>query len=263
MPDLSIASAAANTAPTHRWGRAVDDRVPFSPIATGAGSHAARAEDNVAAADSKAAAAGASAGKGDAADEDGITFGDLLDVINPLQHLPVISTLYREWTGDEIGPVAKVIGGGLFGGVLGAASSLVDAIVEETTGDDMGGHVMTALFGGDETEGDAPADTGTMVAQGESPPAPEAITTASTAAAAQADAAAKPAAKPAAMPSDLPGGAKADPAAPQLSPAAFEALMNSFGQDAAPASPSPASPGLPPVAYGTPATPGRLFDRAL
>ena len=27
--------------------------------------------------------------------EDGLTFGDILDVINPLQHIPVISTIYR------------------------------------------------------------------------------------------------------------------------------------------------------------------------
>ena len=47
--------------------------------------------------------------------EDGFTFGDLLDLINPLQHLPVISTLYRKLTGDEIAPAPRLLGGGLFG----------------------------------------------------------------------------------------------------------------------------------------------------
>ena len=31
---------------------------------------------------------------------DGFSFLDVLDIINPLQHLPVISTLYRQVTGD-------------------------------------------------------------------------------------------------------------------------------------------------------------------
>ena len=42
---------------------------------------------------------------------DGLTFGDVLDVINPLQHIPVVSTIYRAITGDEISPGARVAGG--------------------------------------------------------------------------------------------------------------------------------------------------------
>jgi len=53
-----------------------------------------------------------------------LTFWDFLDIINPLQHIPGISSLYRAVTGDEIGSVAKIAGGTLFGGPLGAASSL-------------------------------------------------------------------------------------------------------------------------------------------
>lgn len=43
--------------------------------------------------------------------DDGLNFWDFLDIINPLQHIPVISTIYRQITGDEIGAAAKVIGG--------------------------------------------------------------------------------------------------------------------------------------------------------
>ena len=35
--------------------------------------------------------------------EEGLSFGDFLEIINPLQHIPVVSTLYRMVTGDEIG----------------------------------------------------------------------------------------------------------------------------------------------------------------
>jgi len=55
-------------------------------------------------------------------------FSTLLDVINPLQHIPLVSTLYREITGDEISPSARILGGGLFGGRGNRAGTLVGAV---------------------------------------------------------------------------------------------------------------------------------------
>ena len=49
-----------------------------------------------------------------------MTFGDALDLVNPLQHLPLVSTLYRKFTGDVISPAMELAGGALFGGPLGA-----------------------------------------------------------------------------------------------------------------------------------------------
>lgn len=86
---------------------------------------------------------------------DGFTFGDLLDVINPLQHIPIVSTIYRQITGDEIDAGPRVAGDGLFGGIVGLVSGLINVAVEHETGKDVGGHVM-ALFDGD----DEPAATG-------------------------------------------------------------------------------------------------------
>jgi len=80
---------------------------------------------------------------------DGFTFLDFIDIINPLQHIPVVGTLYREMTGDQIDPGARIAGGTLFGGPIGAAVSLVDVAVEQSSGQDMGEHMM-ALFGGEE-----------------------------------------------------------------------------------------------------------------
>ncbi len=74
--------------------------------------------------------------------EDGLTFFDVLDVINPLQHIPVVSTLYRELSGDQIDPVPRIGGGALFGGVVGAISALVNVVVEAVTGRDIGGHLL-------------------------------------------------------------------------------------------------------------------------
>jgi len=75
----------------------------------------------------------------------GFTFHDFLNIINPLQHIPVVSTIYREITGDTLKPISNILGGALFGGVIGLASSAVDAIVQETTGKDIGAHVMATL----------------------------------------------------------------------------------------------------------------------
>lgn len=60
--------------------------------------------------------------------DDGLTFGDLIDVVNPLHHIPLLGNLYRKLTGDTIDPAIRVAGGALFGGPLGAgfaAASLV------------------------------------------------------------------------------------------------------------------------------------------
>jgi hypothetical protein len=80
--------------------------------------------------------------------EDGLDFRDFLDVINPLHHLPVVGTVYRALTGDELAPAPRVIGGTLFGGIAGFVSSLANAVLENETGHDMGDTVL-ALFSDD------------------------------------------------------------------------------------------------------------------
>lgn len=101
-------------------------------------------------------------------------FSDLLDFVNPLQHLPGISYLYRELTGDKIGALARVVGGGLLGGPIGAVASLANAILESETGDDIGGHAIAFLTG--ETEfpdaddsSDGPAQYASMSGRGRDP----------------------------------------------------------------------------------------------
>lgn len=79
-----------------------------------------------------------------------LTFGDLLDIINPLQHIPVVGTLYRALSGDEISGFARVAGDFLFGGPLGLMAGMASASIEETTGSDLGEHAL-ALLEGDET----------------------------------------------------------------------------------------------------------------
>ena len=84
--------------------------------------------------------------------QDGLTFGDLLDIINPLQHIPVISTIYRALTDDQIEPGSRLAGGALFGGGIGFASALFNAVLENDTGKDIGEHALAFVGIGGETD---------------------------------------------------------------------------------------------------------------
>jgi hypothetical protein len=80
------------------------------------------------------------------------SFWDLVDIVNPLQHIPVVSTIYRKITGDEIGNFARIAGGAVFGGFLGAAAGGVNALVASETGKDIGEMVLDSFTGDDKAE---------------------------------------------------------------------------------------------------------------
>lgn len=108
-------------------------------------------------------------------------FKDLLDVINPLQHIPGISTMYQKATGDNISPAAQFMGAMLFGGPIGAAVSMVDIAIKDKTGDGFTAN-MAALVSGDSehafTLKKPPTDTPIETASGTFVPAPHAFKTA-------------------------------------------------------------------------------------
>ena len=62
----------------------------------------------------------------------------LIDIINPLQHIPIVSTIYRKITGDEIAPAARLIGGGLFAGPIGLIAAAANIVADAATGQDIG-----------------------------------------------------------------------------------------------------------------------------
>lgn len=67
---------------------------------------------------------------------------DVFDVINPLQHIPIVSMAYRSLTGDTIGAIGNILGGALYGGPIGAIVGTVDSIIHETTGKDIAENVL-------------------------------------------------------------------------------------------------------------------------
>jgi hypothetical protein len=70
-------------------------------------------------------------------------FHHLWDVINPLQHLPGISAVYRAVTGEHIGTFERIAGDTLYGGLWGAVSSVADTVFAAVTGKDFGDTVMS------------------------------------------------------------------------------------------------------------------------
>lgn len=145
-----------------------------------------------------------------------LTFNDLLDTLNPLQHIPAVSEAYRAITGDKISPLARVAGGALYGGPIGLVLSVADAAIEGVSGKDVGEHVVAGLFGGDK-----PATT--SIAEASKPASPVPDTTGSVARAPAQLAALTPTAAQVQTPAAAPPKGM-----PQLSPDAFNALIGSF-----------------------------------
>ncbi|MEJ1967882.1 MAG: hypothetical protein WDN03_04470 [Rhizomicrobium sp.] len=124
-------------------------------------------------------AAGQAAGAASAAaspDQGGISFDDIVDIVNPLQHLPVIGTLYRAMTGDTIKTFPKIAGDALYGGVMGLAGSVADTVFEKVTGHNLGDTVLAAverMFAPDAPAtglaSNAPSDTAAAPAASDAP----------------------------------------------------------------------------------------------
>ena len=80
---------------------------------------------------------------------DSFSFRDLIDIVNPLQHLPIVSTLYRWVTGDAIGALPRIIGDGIYGGPIGLVTGLFNAQIKQESGKDAGEHLIALLGGGE------------------------------------------------------------------------------------------------------------------
>jgi hypothetical protein len=97
--------------------------------------------------------------------EDGFSFGDILDAVNPLQHIPLISTFYRESTGDDIAVAPRVMGSTLYFGPLGLVGALANVFVENNTGKDIGQHMASWITPTEPSEGEVPNDGAIQTAQ--------------------------------------------------------------------------------------------------
>lgn len=88
-----------------------------------------------------------------------MSFDDVMDMINPLQHIPIASATYRAITGEKINPISRIAGDVLYGAALGPVSAgltALGAIGDEALtamgGESATGTVIAALFGNDAPE---------------------------------------------------------------------------------------------------------------
>lgn len=150
-----------------------------------------------------------------------LTFGEVLDVINPLQHIPLVSTLYRSLTGDTISPAARIVGGAIYGGPIGAGFAMAGAIIEQAEGAPPETLALRALGlesgGGTTALASAGAGPGGLIAEATTAPAPATVK--------PAEATVVSAATP--VPTTVPTAAASG--TPQLSAAAFDTLIRSMG----------------------------------
>ncbi|MCA8910049.1 MAG: hypothetical protein KDA49_00305 [Rhodospirillaceae bacterium] len=117
-----------------------------------------------------------------------LTFDDVVDIVNPLHHVPLVGSGYRAISGDTISPHAQMIGDVLYGGPTGIFSAGVNAAIRQETGRDVGELAFATLSGTVETAGDGAGRQGLTVAESaeslaaqpaqlaQSPAAPPAVT---------------------------------------------------------------------------------------
>lgn len=71
---------------------------------------------------------------------------DALDIINPLQHIPVVAQIYRAVTGDQAYGLSQFAGAIPFGPVS-IISAVIDTVVRSETGRDAGTDIAAAILG--------------------------------------------------------------------------------------------------------------------
>lgn len=71
---------------------------------------------------------------------------DFVDIINPLQHIPVVAQVYRAVTGDQAYALSNFIGALPFG-PISVASAIVDTFIRSQTGRDSGTDLAAAVLG--------------------------------------------------------------------------------------------------------------------
>jgi hypothetical protein len=178
----------------------------------------------------------ASVGSAKPSSDDDFTFDDLVSIVNPLQHIPVVSTIYRSLTGETIKPLERILGDTLYGGMWGFASAVANVVYQDATGKDFGQTVLDFvtdnMLGNDNDAQTATANS----AQGSS----QAASTAATATAASVNPSVSPATmQPASLPAPstapAPSAANSQPHAlqtpnvpPPTNDAATIALMHAM-----------------------------------
>jgi hypothetical protein len=98
-------------------------------------------------------------------------FSDFVALLNPLQNLPVVGTIYRQMTGDVPHPAARVIGGLIWGGPIGLIGAALTYVAEQVSGKGTT-EIVKSIFDGSAT---APALADAAPPPGSADPAVEPV----------------------------------------------------------------------------------------
>jgi hypothetical protein len=80
------------------------------------------------------------------------SFKDMIDVVNPLQQLPIVGSIYRYLSGDSISAGARMAGGFLMGGPVGFVTAAINAGLEAATGGDVADHLYAMIAGSSQNQ---------------------------------------------------------------------------------------------------------------
>ena len=95
--------------------------------------------------------------EGDTENHD-FSFGDLVDIVNPLQHIPGVANVYRAITGDTISAPARFMGSMLFMGPVGLAMTAADTLAMNADGELASEQLIASING-------RQADSGAVMAK--------------------------------------------------------------------------------------------------
>jgi hypothetical protein len=91
--------------------------------------------------------------------EDGFGLNEFFDTVNIAQHVPIVSSLYQDMTGEAMSAAASLAGGFLYGGPTGLALSAADLMVKGVTGSTVSDAIVdfdyAGTFFGDNIEASA------------------------------------------------------------------------------------------------------------
>lgn len=82
--------------------------------------------------------------------KDGLSFGDVLDAINPLNHIPIVADVFANLTGHTASAGSRLVGGALFGGPIGVVASIASMLFEEGSGGNSPAEAVYAALTGPE-----------------------------------------------------------------------------------------------------------------
>jgi len=91
--------------------------------------------------------------------EDGLDYNDAFDIVNILQHIPVVSAFYQDVTEQEdISMISKLAGGYLYGGPSGLAYSALNLAIESYSGTSISEAVLNFNYDSLFSSEDAPKE---------------------------------------------------------------------------------------------------------